>query len=124
MKHTARSTAVLGALAALCLAAPAANAARPADAPEHPAHPAHPEHPAHPVQANDQATPDAATPDASPVTDTPANPCDQPAFRQVFAPWHDRKGYVLTENGGLEQGDAGWTLADGAAGPRATTPSS
>jgi hypothetical protein len=34
---------------------------------------------------------------------------------KVFAAWHDNKSYVLTENGGLEAGDTGWTLADGAA---------
>jgi hypothetical protein len=33
----------------------------------------------------------------------------------LFAPWNDRKHYVITQNGSLEQGDAGWTLGDGAA---------
>src|SRR3954463_851842 len=129
MKHTARSTAALGAIAALCIAAPAAFAARPADAPEHPAHP---EHPIEAVgEPNYGASADApghtrdaprhtdATGDDSPAppqSTAPApNPCNQPALRTVFAPWHDNRAYVLTTNGGLEQGDAGWTLADGAA---------
>src|SRR4051812_21918985 len=130
MKHPTRSTAALGAIAALCIAAPAAFAARPADVPEHPAHPAHPvqadEHSfaAYGVQQHTTAptddtssTPDdtRSTPDDSPQAAAPANPCKQPALRQVFSPWHDNRGYVLTENGGFEQGDTGWTLADGAA---------
>jgi hypothetical protein len=55
-------------------------------------HPA-PAHPEHPVKAD-------------PCGYTPS---------KVFAPWHDNKPYVLTENGGFEQADTGWTLADGAA---------
>jgi hypothetical protein len=53
----------------------------------------HPAHPEHPVKA-----------DACGYTPT-----------NVFAAWHDNKPYVLTDNGGFEAGDAGWTLADGAA---------
>jgi hypothetical protein len=34
---------------------------------------------------------------------------------EAFAAWNDNRGYVLTENGGLEAGDTGWTLSDGAA---------
>jgi hypothetical protein len=34
---------------------------------------------------------------------------------KVFAQWGDNKSYVLTQNGGFEAGDAGWTLAGGAA---------
>src|SRR4051812_35938 len=151
MKFPLRSMAALSAIAALCIAAPAAFAARPADAPEHPAHPGHPaqanEHSFDAGQAQDGVTAigdDSHTTETS--TDTPAappapvNPCNQPATRRVFSPWHDRKGYVLTENGGaekgdagrrppgrarrgyvltgkggLEKGDAGWTLGDGAA---------
>ena len=129
MKHPTRSTAALSAIAALCIAAPAAFAARPADAPEHPAHPEHPiqanEHSldAYGVQqhtsapADDTSTTTDTSTDASPQppASAPAAPCNQPALRTVFAPWHDNRSYVLTENGGLEQGDAGWTLADGAA---------
>jgi hypothetical protein len=118
MKSPLRSTApVLGALSALCLAVPAANAARPADAPEHPAHPGHPaqanEHSFDAGHAQDGVTETSTDTPAAPPA--PANPCNQPETRRVFSPWHDRKGYVLTENGGLEKGDAGWTLADGAA---------
>lgn len=60
----------------------------------------------------------------APQQTAPAAPaaCDYPAARQVFAQWHDRKRYVLTENGGLEQGDAGWTLADGAAAVEGNEP--
>jgi hypothetical protein len=131
MKSTSRSTAVLGAFAALCLAAPAADAARPADHPSLP-----PTANEHAVQAvGEHANYGAASADApgqtdhqqpaggdatssqpSTATDTPpANPCNSPALRQVFAPWRDHSAYVLTQNGGLEQGDSGWTLADGAA---------
>jgi hypothetical protein len=61
-----------------------------------------------------------ATADAKPPTGHPAHPapptqnaCDYtPA--NVFAAWNDNKGYVLTENGGFEAGDTGWTLAGGA----------
>jgi hypothetical protein len=34
---------------------------------------------------------------------------------KVFAQWNDNKSYVLTQNGGFEAGDSGWTLAGGAA---------
>jgi hypothetical protein len=131
MKHRTRSTAALGAIAALCIAAPAAFAARPADVPEHPAHPAHPvqadehsfaaygvqQHTTAPAADDTSSTTDAPADVAAPhpPAPSPANPCNLPAFRSVFSPWHDNRGYVLTENGGLEQGDAGWTLADGAA---------
>lgn len=53
----------------------------------------------------------AQDPDAIPA---PVTDCDYPAARQVFAQWNDHKGYVLTQNGGLEQGPDGWTLGDGA----------
>src|SRR3954451_22077002 len=55
--------------------------------------------------------PDHPTPPTHPVK---ADPCGYTPAK-VFAPWHDNKGYVLSENGGFEQGDAGWTLAGGAA---------
>ena len=89
MNSFSRNSTALGALLLLAVAAPAANGARP-DRPDRGHAPA------------DQTT-------------APAAKCDYPAPRQVFSTWHDRKFYVLTENGGLEQGDAGWTLADGAA---------
>ena len=34
---------------------------------------------------------------------------------KAFAQWNDNKNYVLTVNGGLEDGDAGWTRGGGAA---------
>ena len=46
---------------------------------------------------------------------TAADPCGYGQSRQVFLQWNDVRRYVLAQNGGLEQGDAGWTLADGAA---------
>src|SRR4051812_35157167 len=134
MKHPTRTTAALGAIAALCVAAPAAFAARPADVPEHPAHPAHPvQADAHsfaaygveqhttapaPTSADDTSstTDEASAPgDVSPQPAAPANPCNNPAPRQVFSPWHDQMAYVLISNGGFEQADPAWTLANGAA---------
>jgi hypothetical protein len=89
MNAFSRTSTTLGALLLVAVAAPVANGAKP-----------------------DRATNDHAGPQA----DQPAAAtCDYPAPRQVFSMWRDRKFYVLTENGGLEQGDAGWTLADGAA---------
>jgi hypothetical protein len=132
MKHPTRSTAALSAIAALCIAAPAAFAARPADAPEHPAHPVQAdEHSfdAHGVQEHANAPADDTgsatdTPsDASPQPPAPANPCGNPAPRQVFAPWHDRRAYVLIANGGFEQADPAWTLANGAAVVEGNEPS-
>src|SRR5689334_17768091 len=58
--------------------------------------------------------PDHPTPPAHPAHPVKADPCGYTPSK-VFAPWHDNKGYVLTDNGGFEQGDTGWTLADGAA---------
>jgi hypothetical protein len=86
------------------VAAPAANASRGGN------------HGDHPTQAapGAQTAPAAPTATTDPAAPAPAT-CGYPAPRQVFSMWHDRKGYVLTENGGLEQGDAGWTLTDGAA---------
>jgi hypothetical protein len=63
---------------------------------------------------------------ASTASAAPAHPVDHPAHptsadpcgyspAKVFATWHDNRSYVLTQNGGLEDGDAGWTLAGGAA---------
>jgi hypothetical protein len=43
-----------------------------------------------------------------------ADPCGYTPSK-VFAQWHDNKSYVLTDNGGFESADTGWTLADGAA---------
>jgi hypothetical protein len=76
--------------AALGLALALSASAASAQAPDHPTPPPHPEHP------------------------VKADPCGYTPSK-VFAPWHDNKSYVLTDNGGLEAGDAGWTLADGAA---------
>ena len=79
-----------GAALGLALALSASAASATAKPGEHPAHPEGSDHPA------------------------AAKGCDY-APTKVFASWHDNKSYVLTENGGLEQGDSGWTLADGAA---------
>jgi hypothetical protein len=116
MKYSPRSTAALGALAALCLATPAAEAARPAD------------HQPLPPQANQHATPGTHGPQAGdgqqPVAQNdapadaqtqPADPCTNPTPAPVFAAWYDASNYVPVPNGGFEQGDTGWTLADGAA---------
>src|SRR3954465_12871062 len=75
--------------AALGLALALSPSAASASSADHPA----PVHPAHPVKT-----------DACGYTPS-----------KIFAPWHDNKSYVLTDNGGLEQGDTGWTLAGGAA---------
>jgi hypothetical protein len=66
--------------------------------------------------ATAQATPGAGSSGSSahPSHAAPGNPCGYTSSK-VFAPWHDNKSYVLTVNGGLEDGDTGWTLADGAA---------
>jgi hypothetical protein len=107
MKYSPRSTAALGALAALCLAAPAAEAARPAD------------HPPLPPQANEHAAHnDAPVVQSDAPADAPApaaDTCTNPAAAPVFAAWYDVSNYVPVPNGGFEQGDAGWTLAGGAA---------
>jgi hypothetical protein len=46
---------------------------------------------------------------------TAANPCAYGAAKQAFLSWGDHKNYVLTPNGGFENADPAWTLADGAA---------
>jgi hypothetical protein len=113
MKSSPRTTAALGALLTLCVAAPVASASRPdgAGGPGDHAAPAATEH--------SHGGTDGGS---APATPAPPATCDYPAPRRVFAPWHDRKSYVLTENGGLEQGDAGWTLADGAAAVEGNEP--
>jgi hypothetical protein len=139
MKHPTRSTAALGAIAALCIAAPAAFAERPADIPAHPAHPEHPaqanehsleaygvqQHTDSPGDDSSSATDPStqASPQPQPQPPAPANPCGNPAARQVFAPWHDRMAYVLVPNGGFEQADPAWTLANGAAVVEGNEPS-
>src|SRR3954447_6413953 len=88
--HIRRGAALGLALALTTSVASAHNADHPAPAQaDHPA----PAHPAHPAKAD-------------PCGYTPS---------KVFAPWHDNKPYLPTENGGFEQADSGWTLADGAA---------
>jgi hypothetical protein len=42
------------------------------------------------------------------------NPCGYTPSK-VFSAWHDNRGYVLTPDGGFENGGAGWTLENGAA---------
>jgi hypothetical protein len=46
---------------------------------------------------------------------TAADPCGYGAATQAFLAWGDHKNYVLTPNGGFENADPAWTLADGAA---------
>lgn len=55
-----------------------------------------------------------AQPPAHPDHPAKADPCGYTPTK-AFAAWHDNKSYVLTQNGGLEDGDTGWTLAGGAA---------
>jgi hypothetical protein len=55
------------------------------------------------------AAADASTPP------TAADPCGYGAASQVFLGWGDQKNYVLAPNGGFEDADPAWTLADGAA---------
>jgi hypothetical protein len=90
MNSFSRNITAAGALLLVAVAAPAANGAKP-DRPDR-----------------------GHAPADQPAAPAPAI-CDYPASRPVFAMWHDGKNYVLTENGGLEQGDGGWTLTDGAA---------
>jgi hypothetical protein len=42
-----------------------------------------------------------------------ANPCGYTPT-QIFAPWNDNRGYVLTPDGGFENGATDWTLENGA----------
>src|SRR5436853_1269877 len=42
------------------------------------------------------------------------NPCGYTPSK-IFSAWHDNRGYVLTPDGGFENGAAGWTLENGAA---------
>jgi hypothetical protein len=46
---------------------------------------------------------------------TKANPCGYGAAQKVFLNFGDHKNYVLAPNGGFENADPAWTLADGAA---------
>jgi hypothetical protein len=49
------------------------------------------------------------------VITTSASSCDEGALTQPFARFGDRATYKLAENGGFENGAAGWTLTGGAA---------
>lgn len=82
-----RTTAALAALCAVVLLAPAADAKKPA--------------------ADVAAI-------VAPILDPAPDACGYVGTR-IFAPWHDRRGYALTPDGGFEGGAAGWTLA-GASG--------
>jgi hypothetical protein len=90
MNSPRKTHSALGAALALCLAAPIATA-------------------------------EAVKPDRAGPHETAGAPASPPATcgygepSKVFAAWRDNKNYVLTENGGFEAGDAGWTLAGGAA---------
>jgi hypothetical protein len=56
----------------------------------------------------------AIAPTAAGASAPNPNPCGYTPAK-VFAPWHDNRGYVLTPDGGFENGAAGWTLENGAA---------
>jgi hypothetical protein len=43
-----------------------------------------------------------------------AQDCSEQALSSPFAPWGDRHSYTQVDNGGLEDGAAGWTLTGGA----------
>jgi hypothetical protein len=56
----------------------------------------------------------AAVPAADAKKPVDPNPCGYTPT-QAFAPWQDNRGYVLTPDGGFENGGAGWTLENSAA---------
>jgi hypothetical protein len=56
----------------------------------------------------------AAVPAADANTPAHQNPCGYSPTK-VFAPWNDNRGYVLTPDGGFENGATDWTLENGAA---------
>lgn len=60
------------------------------------------------------ATSAVAVPAANAGTAVDQNPCGY-APTKVFAPWNDNRNYVLTPDGGFENGGIGWTLENGAA---------
>lgn len=43
-----------------------------------------------------------------------ASACDYSGAEQVFAPWGDKRAYVLAPDGGFEAGGSGWSLNGGA----------
>lgn len=85
-----RSTVALAALATVFVAAPDAGARKP------------------------PALPDALTPALGSILHPAADACGYVGTR-IFAPWYDRRGYVLTPDGGFENGGQGWGLDRGAA---------
>jgi Collagen triple helix repeat (20 copies) len=128
MTLSPRLTTLLGAAAAICLAAPIAQATKPAFAGT-PGGPKGATGPSGTTGASDQTGHEGPTGPTGPTGpsgptgptgstggdgSTGAADCDYPAPRKVFARWHDKKNYVLAQNGGLESGSDGWTLADGA----------
>jgi hypothetical protein len=48
-----------------------------------------------------------------PTHTAPADACGYVPTK-AFSAWNDNKSYVLTQNGGFEDGDAGWTLTGAA----------
>jgi hypothetical protein len=56
----------------------------------------------------------AAVPAAGASTRVNQNPCGY-SLTKVFAPWNDNRNYVLTPDGGFENGATDWTLENGAA---------
>jgi hypothetical protein len=86
-----RSAVALAALAAVLVAAPEAGAKKP---------------PLNPSTL--------IAPVIDPILHPAPDACGYVGTR-VFAAWHDRLGYVLTPDGGFENGGAGWALTRGAA---------
>lgn len=43
-----------------------------------------------------------------------ASACNYSGAEQVFAPWGDKRAYVLAPDGGFEAGGSGWSLSGGA----------
>jgi hypothetical protein len=56
----------------------------------------------------------AVVPAADATKHVNPNPCGYKPTT-VFSAWNDNRGYVLTPDGGFENGGAGWTLENGAA---------
>ena len=56
----------------------------------------------------------AAVPAADAKKHVNPNPCGY-APTKVFSAWNDNRNYVLTPDGGFENGGTGWTLENGAA---------
>jgi hypothetical protein len=65
-----------------------------------------------PSTAHGQPT-QSQTAHSHPAHSAPADACGYTPTK-AFSAFHDNKPYVLTQNGGFENGDSGWTLSGGA----------